>query len=92
MIRHALVIDQVERTGFALATFMRYAGIPRVDVTRSGHGFVEAVQRRRHDLLVVDVDTPEVTGLQMVDAVVEGGSPSAGVVVSGAISVSLGVT
>lgn len=82
MIRHALVIDQVERTGLALATFMRQAGIPRVDVTRSGHGFVEAVQRRRHDLLVVDIDTPEVTGLQMIDAVVEAGSPAALVLMS----------
>ncbi|WP_167481268.1 EAL domain-containing response regulator [Acidovorax cavernicola] len=76
MIRNALVIDQVERTGLALATFMRYAGIPRVDVTRSGHGFVEALQQHRHDLLVVDIDTPEVTGLQMIDAVVEADSPA----------------
>ncbi|MDP9919368.1 DNA-binding response OmpR family regulator [Variovorax boronicumulans] len=82
MIRHALVIDQVERTGLALATFMRHAGIPRVDVTRSGHGFVEAVQRRRHDLLVVDIGTPEVTGLQMIDAVVEAGSSAALVLMS----------
>jgi len=82
MIRNALVIDQVERTGFALATFMRYAGISRVDVTRSGHGFVEAVQHRRHDLLVVDIDTPEVTGLQMIDAAVEAGSTAALVLMS----------
>ena len=82
MIRNALVIDQVERTGFALATFMRYAGISRVDVTRSGHGFVEAVQHRRHDLLVVDIDTPEVTGLQMIDAMVDAGSPAALVLMS----------
>lgn len=76
MIRNALVIDQVERTGLALATFMRQAGIPRVDVTRSGHGFVEALQQNRHDLLVVDIDTPEVTGLQMIDAVIEVDSPA----------------
>ncbi|WP_180838989.1 fimbria/pilus outer membrane usher protein [Variovorax sp. RO1] len=36
MIRNALVIDQVERTGFALATFMRYAGISNMFTAYGG--------------------------------------------------------
>ncbi|WP_447919729.1 EAL domain-containing response regulator [Achromobacter aegrifaciens] len=73
MLKSALVVDQDEFQRFALARMLGKIGVPEVELAHDGASAVAAIQKRQWDLVIVDLDMADRTGLQMIDAVADAG-------------------
>ncbi len=73
MLKTALIVDQDECERYALAHMLGKLGVPAVEMAGDGASAVEAVRQRPWDLVIVDLDMPDRTGLQLIDALAEAG-------------------
>lgn len=73
MLKSALVVDQDEFQRFALARMLGKIGVPQVEMAHDGASAVAAIRQRQWDLVIVDLDMEDRTGLQMIDALADAG-------------------
>ncbi|PTN49760.1 hypothetical protein DAI43_21405, partial [Achromobacter xylosoxidans] len=73
MLKSALVVDQDEFQRAALARMLGKIGVPEVATAHDGASAVAAIQQQQWDLVIVDLDMADRTGLQMIDALADAG-------------------
>ncbi|CAB3848044.1 hypothetical protein LMG26858_01558 [Achromobacter anxifer] len=73
MLKTALIIDQEEFQRHALARMLGKIGVPEVEMAHDGASALAAIAQRRWDLVIVDLDMADSTGLQMIDALAQAG-------------------
>ncbi len=64
-ISRALVVDDEENISFLVASALRTAGI-EVEIAATGHEALEAAERFRPDVLVLDVMLPDLGGFEVL--------------------------
>ncbi len=73
MLKTALIVDQEEFQRYELARMLGKIGVPEVELAHDGASALAAIAQRRWDLVIVDLDMADRTGLQMIDALAQAG-------------------
>ncbi|RSF03253.1 EAL domain-containing response regulator [Achromobacter aegrifaciens] len=73
MLKSALVVDQAELQCCSLVRMLAQIGVAEVDAAHDGASALASIRRRQWDLVIVDLDMADRTGLQMIDALAEVG-------------------
>lgn len=73
MLKTALIVDQEQVQRYALARMLGKIGVPEVELAHDGASALAAVRQRQWGLVIVDLDMPDCTGLQLIDALAESG-------------------
>lgn len=71
MIQNALVVDGNELQHLPMAKVLRQSGVSEVISARDGDRAVGALRDRRWDLVILDLDIIDLTGLQVIDMLAE---------------------
>ncbi|HEY9271892.1 EAL domain-containing response regulator [Achromobacter sp.] len=73
MLKSALIVDQDELQRCALARMLGKIGVSEMAMAHDGASAVAAIRQRQWDLVIVDLDMTDRTGLQMIDALADAG-------------------
>lgn len=82
-VRSALVIDGNELQLVPISKALSHDGVPTVRGARDGVAAIEAMRSQDWDLVVLDLDMVQTTGLQLIDILADRGSNAALVLASG---------
>jgi len=81
MINTILVVDEYDTHRVGLANVLRKATGAHIGTARSGEEALAEMHTRRWDVVVLDLDMPDMTGLQLIDALVQHGG-TGGIVIT----------
>ncbi len=79
-IQAALVVDGNELHQAPVAKALTRAGVDRVEAVRDGSSAMDALRNQDWDVVLLDLDVQDITGMQLVDMLADRGS-KAGVVI-----------
>lgn len=73
MIDTILVVDEYDTHRVGLANVLRKATGADVIAARNGRIALDEIRQQRWDVVVLDLDLPDMTGLQLIDALARNG-------------------
>ena len=73
MIETILVVDEYDTHRVGLASVLRKATGADVIAARNGRIALDEIRQQRWDIVVLDLDLPDMTGLQLIDALARAG-------------------
>ena len=83
MIETILVVDEYDTHRVGLASVLRKATGADVIAARNGRIALDEIRQQRWDIVVLDLDLPDMTGLQLIDALARHGGAGGIILTSG---------
>jgi two-component system response regulator AtoC len=83
-----LVVDDEELIRWSLGKFLETAGFT-VDIAMNGKEALQRIEEHRYDVIVTDLNMPEVSGMEMLEKISDKGCFSPVIVISSHVSENL---
>lgn len=70
-----LVVDDDHQDAFFVTSALKYAGVHETEVVMSGAAALEKIREARHDLVILDLNLPGISGRDVLNEVRNGDTP-----------------